>query len=186
MVGTAGASGPGNGSLQNGHVTGRKFGDTIFLPQAGQMSGPDVVSGGLKHMAIPFPPRAFASRNVVRLFHYMKMPSGGQTTNDPTPINRLLRGKSTAERCEGRFCHRFVNSRDRRTGARAARSRHRSRRRRRRLVLAQRAVLQHEGDLRANAQLALHFHARARPEVTANAIVDVLHGDAASGGRFGV
>ena len=47
----------GKGSLQNGHTTGRKLGDTIFLPQEGQINGPEVVSGGLKHMAFPFLPR---------------------------------------------------------------------------------------------------------------------------------
>lgn len=91
MPGAAGSSTAGSGSLQNGHVTGRKLGDTIFLPHAGQMSGPDVVSGGLKHMAIPFLPRAQAPRCVIRPSHYKKKPTGEQTTNDPTPINRLLR-----------------------------------------------------------------------------------------------
>lgn len=90
MAGAAGSSAGGSGSLQNGQVTGRKLGDTIFFPQAGQISGPEVVSGGLKHMAVPFPPRVDA-RNVVRRFHYRKMPTRGQTTNDPTPPNRSLR-----------------------------------------------------------------------------------------------
>ena len=44
----------GRGSLQNGHATGLKFGDTIFFPHEGQTSGPVVVSGGLKHIMFPF------------------------------------------------------------------------------------------------------------------------------------
>lgn len=51
----AGASGaPGNAALQNGQVTGVKFGDTIFLPHSGQTSGPWVTSGGLKHIVFSF------------------------------------------------------------------------------------------------------------------------------------
>ena len=48
--GAAGAPSDGSGALQKGQLTGRKFGDTIFFPHSGQMSGPDVVSGGLKHI----------------------------------------------------------------------------------------------------------------------------------------
>ena len=48
--GAAGAPSGGSGALQKGQLTGRKFGDTIFFPHSGQMSGPDVVSGGLKHI----------------------------------------------------------------------------------------------------------------------------------------
>ena len=98
MAGAAGSSAGGSGSLQNGQVPGRQFGDTIFLPQAGQVSGREVVSGGLKHMAVPFPPRVGA-RNVVRRFHYRKMPTRGQTTNDPTPPNRSLRRRGGMARC---------------------------------------------------------------------------------------
>lgn len=48
--GAAGAPSSGSGALQKRQLTGRKFGGTIFFPHSGQMSGPDVVSGGLKHI----------------------------------------------------------------------------------------------------------------------------------------
>lgn len=48
--GVGAAPSGGSGALQNGQFTGRKFGETIFLPHSGQTNGPDVVSGGLKHM----------------------------------------------------------------------------------------------------------------------------------------
>lgn len=53
--GTLGAAdaGASKGALQKGQVTGTKLGDTIFFPHEGQMSGPEVVSGGLKHIALP-------------------------------------------------------------------------------------------------------------------------------------
>jgi hypothetical protein len=40
----------GRAALQNGQVVGRKLGETIFLPHSGHFSGPEVVSGGLKHI----------------------------------------------------------------------------------------------------------------------------------------
>jgi hypothetical protein len=42
----------GSSALQNGQLSGLKFGETIFLWHSGQMSGPDVVSGGRKHMVV--------------------------------------------------------------------------------------------------------------------------------------
>lgn len=54
MLGATDSSAAGSGSLQKGQTTGRKFGDTIFFPQAGHISGPEVVSGGLKHIVVPF------------------------------------------------------------------------------------------------------------------------------------
>jgi len=40
----------GSAALQNGQVVGRKLGETIFLPHSGHFNGPEVVSGGLKHI----------------------------------------------------------------------------------------------------------------------------------------
>ena len=52
-LGGVAASGWSSGALQNGHVTGTKFGETIFLPHDGQINGPEETSGGLKHMINP-------------------------------------------------------------------------------------------------------------------------------------
>ncbi len=52
--GAAAGGSVGSFALQNGHTTGLKFGDTIFLPHSGQSCGPVVVSGGLKHIINPF------------------------------------------------------------------------------------------------------------------------------------
>ena len=47
------ASAGGIGAPQKGHFTGLKLGDTIFFPHSPQISGPCVVSGGLKHICSP-------------------------------------------------------------------------------------------------------------------------------------
>lgn len=56
--------------MQNGQFTGRKFGETIFLPHSGQISGPDVVSGGLKHMTylllISWKASALSSADIIK------------------------------------------------------------------------------------------------------------------------
>jgi hypothetical protein len=50
IVGVLTLGSGGSAALQNGQATGRKLGDMIFLPHSGQTSGPEVTSGGLKHM----------------------------------------------------------------------------------------------------------------------------------------
>jgi len=50
IPGAKGSGSEGSGALQKGHATGVKFGETIFLPHSGHISGPVVTSGGLKHI----------------------------------------------------------------------------------------------------------------------------------------
>ena len=83
----AGAS-AGRGALQNGQTTGRKFGETIFLPHSGQISGPEVVSGGLKHMSVSsFRTTANGFLHPYRCSYGMKKETNPQRTKNGGALN---------------------------------------------------------------------------------------------------